>query len=29
MARFVGEPSNLAKGPYVTIGLPFIEMAMP
>jgi len=23
MARFVGEPGNLAKGPYVTLGLPF------
>lgn len=23
MARFLGEPGNLAKGPYVTIGLPF------
>lgn len=23
MARFLAEPGNLAKGPYVTIGLPF------
>ena len=23
MTRFLAEPGNLAKGPYVTIGLPF------
>src|SRR3954466_15488819 len=23
MARFVAEPGTLAKGPYVTLGLPF------
>lgn len=23
VARFLAEPGNLAKGPYVTVGLPF------